>query len=82
MSFLRDLPSVHRSLVHKLRPERISVLSESLPSLSSLYDGNCDARDVMLMIVMTIINMMTMIITIITTILNQSINRRWLLVVS
>ena len=52
---------MHRSLVYKMRPERISVLSESLPSLSSLYDDNCDARDVMLlMIVMTIINMMTM----------------------
>ena len=39
MSFLRDLPSVQQSLVYKMRPERISVLSESLPSLSSLYDA-------------------------------------------
>ena len=38
MSFLRDLPSVQQSLVYKMRPERISVLSESLPSLSNLYD--------------------------------------------
>ena len=60
MSFLRDLPSVQQSLVYKMRPERISVLSESLPSLSSLYDDDCDARDVFLMIIMTIINMMTM----------------------
>ena len=42
---MRNLPSVHRSLVYKMRPERISVLSESLPSLSSLYDDDCDARD-------------------------------------
>ena len=60
VSFLRDLPSVQQSLVYKMRPERISVLSESLPSLSSLYDDDCDARDVFLMIIMTIINMMTM----------------------
>ena len=57
VSFLRDLPSVHRSLVYKMRPERISVLSESLPSL---YDDDCDARAVILMIIMTIVNMMTM----------------------
>ena len=45
---------MHRSLVYKMRPERISVLSESLP------DDDCDARDVFLMIIVTIINMMTM----------------------
>ena len=36
-------------------------MSESLPSLSSLYDDDCDARDVMLMIIMTIIKIMTMV---------------------
>ena len=45
---------MHRSLVYKMRPERISVLSESLPSLSSLYDDDCDARAVILMTMMTI----------------------------
>ena len=36
-SFLRDLPSVQKSLVCKMRPER---------------NDDCDARDVMLMIIM------------------------------